>query len=259
MFASIINKKYFAAKNILPTHLLQNSIKRNSLIVVNAVIADPVVLDAKDLTGALVSQEKIQLNVAKEASSGHIVHRYLSMYLQNRRQGSANTKTRSEVRGGGKKPYTQKKTGNARRGSNRSPLRPGGGVLFGPKPRCWATSMTKKERRLAMATTLQNSADIMTVVDVFETEDSKSRTIVRTLQQLGADPMREKVVVIVKNPDPRVIIGIRNVKMATLLNLHNINVFDILTANKIIVDKHALTHITEFYGPPQISNVQSQK
>merc|ERR1712072_548985 len=95
-----------------------------------------------------------------------------SMYLQNRRMGTSNTKTRSEVRGGGKKPYAQKKTGNARRGSNRSPLRTGGGIVFGPKPRQWSIAMTKKEKRLAMATTLQNSADIMIIVDTFVSVES---------------------------------------------------------------------------------------
>merc|ERR1712170_182933 len=121
----------------------KNKIK-NNVIITSAVTAEPLAIEVKNLAGSVVSQEKIQLNVAKEDTAVHIVHRYLSLYLQNRRQGSSNTKTRSEVRGGGKKPYTQKKTGNARRGSNRSPLRPGGGVLFGPKPRCWAINMTKK-------------------------------------------------------------------------------------------------------------------
>merc|ERR1712093_901989 len=98
-----------------------------------------------------------------------------------------------------------------------------------------------------MGTALQNSAEIMTVVDDFETKDSK--TTVQTLQQLGADPMKEKVVMIVKDPSPQVILGCRNVKMLTLLNQYTINIYDILTANKIIVDMRALTHITEFYGP----------
>merc|ERR550537_2135337 len=100
------------------------------------------------------------------------------MFLQNKRSGSANTRTRSEVRGGGKKPYTQKKTGNARRGTNRSPLRPGGGVLFGPKPRDLTINMSKKERRLAMATALQNSAENIILVDAFEFSYTKTKSIV---------------------------------------------------------------------------------
>merc|ERR1712187_458658 len=80
-------------------------------------------------------------------------------------KGFASTKTRAEVRGGGKKPYSQKKPGNSRRGSSRSPLIRGGGVIFGPKPRDWSSKMIKMERRLAISTAIQNAADIMTVID----------------------------------------------------------------------------------------------
>merc|ERR1712170_260565 len=152
----------------------KNKIK-NNVIITSAVTAEPLAIEVKNLAGSVVSQEKIQLNVAKEDTAVHIVHRYLSLYLQNKRQGSSSTKTRSEVKGGGKKPYTQKKTGNARRGTNRSPLRPGGGVLFGPKNRDWTINMSKKERKLAMATAIQNSSEIMTVVDTLEFEETKTK------------------------------------------------------------------------------------
>merc|ERR1712224_1072177 len=89
-----------------------------------------------------VLSENIALNMNKIANADHVVHRYLNMYFHNQRQGSANSKTKSEIRGGGKKPYTQKKTGNARRGTIRSPLFPGGGMLFGPKSRNWSKIIT---------------------------------------------------------------------------------------------------------------------
>merc|ERR1719311_1412457 len=117
--------------------------------ITNSQISEPANLNVKSLTGELISDEKLQLRIADPAVSIHIVHRYVKMYQQNKRQGSSNTKTRSEVRGGGKKPYTQKKTGNARRGTNRSPLRPGGGVLFGPKPRSWVITMSKKRKAIS--------------------------------------------------------------------------------------------------------------
>merc|ERR1719352_2281511 len=135
-------------------------------------------------SGEQISAKKLQLRVADEDKSIHIVHRYIKMYQLNKRQGSSNTKTRSEVRGGGKKPYTQKKTGNARRGTNRSPLRPGGGVLFGPKNRDWTINMSKKEKQLAMTTALQNSVENMTVLDAFEYSDNKTKSIIKTLQNL---------------------------------------------------------------------------
>merc|ERR1711933_182384 len=221
-------------------------------IIMNSVVAQPAVLTVKTLSGESISVEKLQLKVAKEATASHVVHRYLTMYLRNKRQGSANTKTRSEVRGGGKKPYTQKKTGRARRGTNRSPLRPGGGVLFGPKPRSWSIKINKKERRLAMATALQNSSEIMTIVNDFELLNSKTKTILQILLNLGADPMKEKVVLITKELNLEVIRASKNVRMLTLLTSSSINVFDILTANKIIIDKNAFTYINDLYRPSQI-------
>merc|ERR1719352_1799110 len=197
-------------------------------------------------SGEQISAEKLQLRVADEDKSIHIVHRYIKMYQLNKRQGSSNTKTRSEVRGGGKKPYTQKKTGNARRGTNRSPLRPGGGILFGPKPRDWTINMSKKERRLAMATAIQNSSEIITVVDAFELSEIKTQTIVKTLQNLNVDPMKEKTLLVASKPNQQLALSTRNVKMLTLRNLRSVNIFDILTANKILIDKHALEHINNF-------------
>merc|ERR1719321_1526697 len=98
----------------------------------------------KSSDGSVISQEELKLIVANDAVANHVVHRSMNAYLRNQRQGCASTKTRSAVRGGGKKPFTQKKTGNARRGTNRSPLVAGGGVLFGPKPRDWSMALTKK-------------------------------------------------------------------------------------------------------------------
>merc|ERR1719161_1634242 len=154
------------------------------------------VLPVIDFSGATVSEAKLQLRTAKEATFNHVVHRYLTMYRHNQRQGSANTKSRSEVRGGGKKPYTQKKTGNARRGTSRSPLMPGGAVVFGPKPRDWSITITKKERRLAMSTALQKSAQKMVIIQTLRSlEVSKTKAFVEALQKLGLKPMKEKVVI----------------------------------------------------------------
>merc|ERR1719352_939923 len=167
-------------------------------------------------SGEQISAEKLQLRVADEDKSIHIVHRYIKMYQLNKRQGSSNTKTRSEIRGGGKKPYTQKKTGNARRGTNRSPLRSGGGVLFGPKPRNWTINMSKKEKQLAMATALQNSAEIMTVLASFELTESKTRNILEVLKKLNANPVSEKILLIASNPNQSLRLSTRNVKNLTL-------------------------------------------
>lgn len=206
-------------------------------------------MTGKTLTGETI-HKRIQLNVAKDASANHVVHRYLNMYLQNQRQGSANTKTRSEVRGGGKKAYAQKGTGNARRGTTRSPLIPGGGILFGPKHRDWSISMTKKEKRLGMATALQNSAEIMTLTDNFHSvEITKTKTLVSMLQNLGVNPMEYKVLLISKDSNRSLQQAGKNVQMLTISNLSSLNIFDVLNADKIILEEDALTSINAFYGP----------
>merc|ERR1712139_192975 len=156
----------------------------------------------------------------------HVVHRYLNTYLQNQRQGSANTKTRSEVRGGGKKPYTQKKTGNARRGTIRSPLLPGGGVLFGPKHRDWSISMTKKERRIAMATAIQSSSEIITVVDNFSSlETPRTKSLLDILRKMEIDPMKQKVLLVSKVSNYKLLQAGRNIKMVNISNLASLNIF----------------------------------
>lgn len=114
----------------------------------------------------------IDLKVAKETSSADLIHRAVLRQLANKRQGTASTLTRSEVRGGGRKPYKQKGTGRARQGSIRTPLRPGGGVIFGPKPRSYNLDMNRKERRLALRTALMSRiADFKTVEDFGSTLD----------------------------------------------------------------------------------------
>ena len=129
----------------------------------------------------------IDLKVAKETSSADLIHRAVLRQLANKRQGTASTLTRSEVRGGGRKPYKQKGTGRARQGSIRTPLRPGGGIIFGPKPRSYNLDMNRKERRLALRTALMaRVSDIMAIED-FGSSIKKPKTseIVDGLARLG--------------------------------------------------------------------------
>ena len=112
---------------------------------------------------------KVTLDLAtvKETSSSDLIHRAVLRQLANKRQGTASTLTRSEVRGGGRKPYKQKGTGRARQGSIRTPLRPGGGIIFGPKPRSYNLGMNRKERRLALRTALMSRISDMKAVEDF--------------------------------------------------------------------------------------------
>ena len=121
----------------------------------------------KDWQGQEAGTASLDLKVASEANAAHIVHRALTRQLANVRQGTASTKTRAEVRGGGRKPWRQKGTGRARAGSNRSPLWRGGGVIFGPKPRDYTIKMNRKERRLALRTALQSRLEDLVVVQDF--------------------------------------------------------------------------------------------
>ena len=121
----------------------------------------------QDWQGQEVGQASVDLKVAKPENASHIVHRALVRQMHNARQGTVSSKTRSEVRGGGRKPWRQKGTGRARAGSSRSPLWKGGGVIFGPKPRDFSVKMNRKERRLALRTAFQSRCEDMVVVQDF--------------------------------------------------------------------------------------------
>lgn len=165
-------------------------------------------------------------------------------------QGNASTLTRSEVQGGGKKPYAQKGTGNARQGSRRTPLKPGGGVVFGPKPVDWGIKMNKKERRLALATALASAAasDVV-AVDALALPDPKTRTLVARLAACGADTATQNVLVIADAVDDNLRLASRNVERLTVNKVTALNARDVLKADKIVVDAKSLAYINEFYGP----------
>lgn len=165
-------------------------------------------------------------------------------------QGNASTLTRSEVQGGGKKPYAQKGTGNARQGSRRTPLKPGGGVVFGPKPVDWTIKMNKKERRLAMATALASAAasDVV-AVDSVALPEPKTRTLVSRLAACGADTATQNVLLIADEVDANLALAARNVARLTVNRVTALNARDVLKADKIVVDAKALAYINDFYGP----------
>ena len=143
----------------------------------------------------------LDLSVAKETSSADLIHRAVLRQLANKRQGTASTLTRSEVRGGGRKPYKQKGTGRARQGSIRTPLRPGGGIIFGPKPRSYNLDMNRKERRLALRTALMSRVSDMKAVEDFGStlKQPKTSDIINGLSRLGIQKT-EKVLVILDSP-----------------------------------------------------------
>ena len=199
--------------------------------------------------GKKAGKVSIDLKVAKETSSADLIHRAVLRQLANKRQGTASTLTRSEVRGGGRKPYKQKGTGRARQGSIRTPLRPGGGVIFGPKPRSYNLDMNRKERRLALRTALMSRiADIKTVEDFGSTlNQPKTSEIINGLSRLGIEKT-EKVLVILDNPSDVIRKSINNIEKVKLIAADQLNVFDILNANKLVIGQSAINKIQEVYA-----------
>lgn len=203
----------------------------------------------KDWSGEDIGSASLDLRVASEKSAVHVVHRALVRQMANARQGTVSTKTRAEVRGGGRKPWRQKGTGRARAGSNRSPLWRGGGVIFGPKPRDYSLKMNRKERRLALRTAIQSRIEDVIVVQDFADKFPRPKTkdLVGALQTWGIQP-ESKVLLILSERQEMVYLSARNVAKIRLISASNLNVFDLLAADRIVITQPAIAKIQEVYG-----------
>ncbi|MEM7714049.1 MAG: 50S ribosomal protein L4 [Cyanobacteria bacterium P01_A01_bin.68] len=203
----------------------------------------------KNWQGEEVGQKSLELKVAKEESASHVVHRALVRQMTNARQGNASTKTRSEVRGGGRKPWRQKGTGRARAGSTRSPLWRGGGVIFGPKPKDYNLNMNRKERRLALRTALGSRSEDMIVVEEFneQLQRPKTKELVQAISRWGSQP-EQKTLLILSERSENVYLSARNIENVKLMVADQLNVFDLLHADKIVVTASAIDKIQEVYS-----------
>ncbi|MEL6162431.1 MAG: 50S ribosomal protein L4 [Cyanobacteria bacterium J06628_3] len=203
----------------------------------------------KNWQGEEVGQKTLELKVAKEETASHVVHRALVRQMTNARQGNASTKTRSEVRGGGRKPWRQKGTGRARAGSTRSPLWRGGGVIFGPKPKDYNLNMNRKERRLALRTALGSRSEDMIVVEEFseQLQRPKTKELVEAISRWGSQP-EQKTLLILSERAENVYLSARNIENVKLMVADQLNVFDLLHADKIVVTSSAIDKIQEVYG-----------
>lgn len=202
-----------------------------------------------DWQGKEAGKASLDLKVAKETTAVDLMHRAVLRQQAHSRQGTASTLTRSEVRGGGRKPYKQKGTGRARQGSIRTPLRPGGGIIFGPKPRTYNLAMNRKERRLALRTALMSRIEDMKVVKDFgaSLDAPKTKEVTAALGRLGiaADA---KVLIILTAPSDVVRRSVRNLEKVKLIAADQLNVFDLLHANSLVMGEDALATIQEVYG-----------
>ena len=199
--------------------------------------------------GEEVGETTLEMRVAKKENASHIVHRALTRQLNNARQGNACTKTRAEVRGGGRKPWRQKGTGRARAGSIRSPLWRGGGVIFGPKPRDFEVKMNKKERRLALRTAFFSRTEDIIVVQEFAEQfpRPKSKELLSAIARWGIEP-NKKVLLILPEPQLNVYLSGRNIELVNVILATSLNVYDVLEADKIIITSTAIAKIQEIYG-----------
>ena len=203
----------------------------------------------RDWQGKETGKASIDLKVAKETTAVDLMHRAVLRQQAHSRQGTASTLTRAEVRGGGRKPYKQKGTGRARQGSIRTPLRPGGGIVFGPKPRTYNLAMNRKERRLALRTALMARIDDVIVVKDFgaDLKAPKTREVVDALGRLGV-AADAKVLIVLTAPSEVVRRSVRNLEKVKLITADQLNVFDLLHANSLVVGEEALATIKEVYG-----------
>ncbi|GBO56778.1 LSU ribosomal protein L4p [Pseudanabaena sp. lw0831] len=202
-----------------------------------------------DWTGNEVGEVSLELRVAKEASAKGLVHRALVRQLANARQGTASSKTRAEVRGGGRKPFRQKGTGRARAGSTRSPLTRGGGAIFGPKPRDYETKMNRKERRLALRTAFIGRTSDLIIVEDFAVNlaQPKTKELCQALERWGVT-VGKKTLIITDRKEANIVLSARNIQNLQLIAADQLNMFDILNSEKIVATRSAIAKIHEVYG-----------
>jgi large subunit ribosomal protein L4 len=203
----------------------------------------------KNWQGEPAGETSLDLKVAKAENAAHIVHRALIRQTTNARQGNASSKTRAEVRGGGRKPWRQKGTGRARAGSIRSPLWRGGGVIFGPKPRDFEIKMNRKERRLALRTAFQSRSEDSIVVEDFSANLSRPKTkeLAQALDRWCGEK-GSKILLIVAEKDENTYLSARNIPNVRLILANYLNVYDLLDADRIVVTAPALAKIQEVYS-----------
>ena len=199
-----------------------------------------------DMTGKSVGEKDLSDAIFGIVPNKVVLHAVIKNYLANQRQGTQSTLTRTEVSGGGKKPWRQKGTGHARQGSTRAPQWTHGGIVFAPKPRSYRTSLNKKTRRLALKSALsaKAAAGSVLVVDGLKLDEVKTKTMQGFLNALEAG----KPVVITADVDNNVVLSARNIPGVVTTTAKVLSVYDIVNAKQLVIDKAALAIIEEVYA-----------
>lgn len=200
-----------------------------------------------DMTGKEVSTAELKDSVFGITPNMAVMHAMVVNYLANQRQGTQSTLTRTEVRGGGRKPWRQKGTGHARQGSIRAPQWVHGGVALGPKPRDYSYSLNKKEKRLAMKSALSSKVvdNNIIVLDSIKADDYKTKAMVEMLKALNVEG---KALVVIPENDLKIVKSLGNIPGVKTSLVNTLNVYDILNYDKFIVVKDAVDKIEEVYA-----------
>lgn len=199
-----------------------------------------------NIEGKEVDKLELNDNVFGVEINEHLVHLAVVSQLANGRQGTQSAKTRSEVSGGGRKPWRQKGTGHARQGSTRSPQWTGGGVVFAPKPRDYSMKMNKGEKQIAIKSALTSKVQDskLIVVDEFKLDEIKTSKFAQILDNLKAP----KALVVTKDKDEKVVLSARNIPTVKTTMTNSINVYDILKYDSLVITKDAVAAIEEVYA-----------
>ena len=204
-------------------------------------------VDVYNMQGKKVSDVELNEAVFGIEPNETIVHSVLVNYLANQRQGTQSTKTRAEVRGGGRKPWRQKGTGRARQGSIRAPQWIKGGIALGPKPRSYSYRVNKKEKQLAIRSLLSAKVldNELTVVDKLEVKEPKTSVMVKALTSLKVEG---KTLIILADKNENVLLSSRNIEGVKTIELNTINVFDLLNCNKLVLPLDTVKKLEEVYA-----------
>ena len=204
-------------------------------------------VDVYDLNGKKVSDIELAENVFGIEPNEAIVHSVLKNYLANQRQGTQSTKTRSEVSGGGRKPWRQKGTGRARQGSIRAPQWIKGGIALGPKPRSYKYTVNKKERQLAVKSVLSSKVleNELVVVDSLPLNDIKTKEMVKALSNLKVEG---KALIMLSEKNEKVQKSARNIEGVKTTLVETINIYDLLKYNKLVVTEDTVKKLEEVYA-----------
>ncbi len=205
-------------------------------------------VDIKDRNNNIIGKISLRDDIIEDYPKQGVIHDAVINYLANQRQGTAATKTKGLIRGGGKKPWKQKHTGRARAGSIRSPLWRGGGTVFGPQPRDYSYKLPKKIKRLALLTTFHKklSSGEVVIIDNLSIEKPKTKEMVSILKNLGLD--HKSVLIVLPEKDDNIMRSARNIPGVSVTRTSDLNTYNILANNMLLMTKEAAAKLEEIQG-----------